>query len=65
MTLLQSLTLHLAGDKSAGQSVTDTVSGTGSDGKGVLEQAQDAAGNAAITVKDTLGLSEYISNSPT
>ena len=64
MTLFQSLTYRSAGEKSATQSATDTISGTGSDGKGVLEQGQEALGNAANTVKDTLGLSEYNSNNP-
>ena len=57
------LTSGPEGDKSIGQKASDTVSGTGegsgnAGGQGVLAQAQDAAGNALNTVKDTLGLNE-------
>ena len=56
------LTFHIEGEKGVGQQVSDTVSGTGTgsgeQGQGVLAQAQEAAGNAANTVKDTLGLGE-------
>ena len=50
------------GDKGIGQKVTDFASGTGTgsgeQGQGVLAQAQEMAGNAAETVKDTLGLNQ-------
>ena len=50
------------GDKSITQKASDTVSGTGAgsggQGQGVMEQAQEMAGNAAKTVQDTLGMGE-------
>ncbi|KAK5175050.1 uncharacterized protein LTR77_000187 [Saxophila tyrrhenica] len=50
------------GEKSMGQKATDTVSGTGTgsgdQGKGIAQQASEMAGNAAETVKDTLGMNQ-------
>jgi hypothetical protein len=50
------------GEKGVGQKASDFVSGTGTgsgeQGQGVLAQAQEMAGNAAETVKDTLGLNQ-------
>jgi hypothetical protein len=56
------LTSAPEGEKGIGQKATDAVSGTGTgsgeQGQGVLAQAQEMAGNAVETVKDTLGLNE-------
>ncbi|KAK3047567.1 hypothetical protein LTR09_011072 [Extremus antarcticus] len=46
------------GEKGVGQKATDATSGSGSSGKPVTEQASDMAGNAANTVKDTLGMNK-------
>jgi len=51
------LTITTEGEKGVGQKATDATSGSGSSGKPVTEQASDMAGNAANTVKDTLGMS--------
>lgn len=56
------LTSTPEGDKGIGQQASDAVSGSGTgsggQGQGVLAQAQEMAGNAAETVKDTLGLNQ-------
>ena len=56
------LTPVLEGDKSIGQKASDFTSGTGTgsgeQGQGVLAQAQQAVGNAAQSVQDTLGLNQ-------
>jgi len=52
------LTLHKEGDKSATQKLGDATRGGSDDasaqGQGILKQAQEAAGNAAQYVADTL-----------
>ena len=56
------LKLSTEGEKGIGQKASDMVSGTGTgsgnEGQGILAQAQEMAGNAAETIKDTLGLNE-------
>ena len=56
------LMLSPESEKGVGQKASDMVSGTGTgsgnEGQGVLAQAQEMAGNAVETVKDTLGLNE-------
>ena len=53
---------QIESDKSATQGITDTVTGSGGSAEGqgqsVLGQVQDAAGSAAKSVQDTLGMGE-------
>lgn len=52
-------------DKSGTQKTADTATNTGETEQGLLGQAQETLGNAAQTVKDTLGLSGGSSTSRT
>ena len=54
------LTLRAGGEKSTTQQASDAATGTGQDGKGMMEQAQETLGNAVNSAKDALGMGERV-----